>query len=77
MPRHARLDAPGALHHIMLRGINKEDLFLDDLDRTKDKGDIFNDDRREASASLCKPAKCAAYSTPYLRPSVSVRAVTT
>jgi putative transposase len=35
MPRHARLDAPGAPHHIMLRGINKGDLFLDDLDRKK------------------------------------------
>jgi len=27
MPRHARLDATGALHHIMLRGINKGHLF--------------------------------------------------
>ncbi len=33
MPRHARLDATGSLHHIMLRGINKGDLFIDDLDR--------------------------------------------
>lgn len=35
MPRHARLDATGALHHIMLRGSNKGDLFVDDLDRKK------------------------------------------
>jgi REP element-mobilizing transposase RayT len=35
MPRHARLDATGALHHIMLRGINKGDLFVDDVDRKK------------------------------------------
>jgi len=33
MPRHARLDAKGALHHVMLRGVNKGDLFIDDLDR--------------------------------------------
>ncbi len=35
MLRHARLDATGALHHIMLRGINKGDLFVDDVDRKK------------------------------------------
>jgi len=27
MPRQARIDAPGALHHVMLRGINREKLF--------------------------------------------------
>ena len=35
MPRKARLDAPGALHHIMVRGINKAAIFNDDQDRTK------------------------------------------
>jgi putative transposase len=35
MPRHARLDAPGCLHHVMIRGINKGDLFADDADRKK------------------------------------------
>lgn len=35
MPRKARLDAPGALHHIMVRGINRSDIFLDDQDRSK------------------------------------------
>jgi putative transposase len=35
MPRHARLDATGALHHIILRGINRGDLFVDNLDRKK------------------------------------------
>ncbi|HAR39696.1 MAG TPA: hypothetical protein DCS09_14640 [Porphyromonadaceae bacterium] len=34
MPRQARLDVPGALHHIMVRGINKADIFDDDQDRT-------------------------------------------
>jgi len=35
MPRQARLDVPGALHHIMIRGINKADIFCDDEDRQK------------------------------------------
>ena len=33
MPRQARLDTPGALHHIMVRGINKVAIFKDDQDR--------------------------------------------
>jgi putative transposase len=35
MPRKARLDAPGALHHIMVRGINRSAIFHDDQDRSK------------------------------------------
>jgi len=35
MPRQARLDAPGALHHIMVRGINRADIFEDDKDRVR------------------------------------------
>jgi putative transposase len=35
MPRQARLDAPGALHHIMVRGINKTDIFTDNLDKAR------------------------------------------
>ncbi|MEW6089261.1 MAG: transposase [bacterium] len=35
MPRQARLDATGGLHHIMIRGINKSDIFIDDEDRVK------------------------------------------
>lgn len=34
MPRRARLDTPSALHHIMVRGINKSDIFGDDQDKT-------------------------------------------
>jgi len=33
MPRQPRLDMSGALHHIMVRGINKTDIFKDDQDR--------------------------------------------
>jgi putative transposase len=35
MPRQARLDIPGALHHIMVRGINKADIFDDEQDKTQ------------------------------------------
>ncbi len=33
MPRKARIDAPGALHHIIVRGIERRKIFLDDADR--------------------------------------------
>ncbi|MGD8774034.1 MAG: transposase [Syntrophobacterales bacterium] len=33
MPRQARIDAPGALHHIIIRGIEKRAIFQDDQDR--------------------------------------------
>jgi len=33
MPRQARLDVPGSLHHIMVRGINKTSIFKDDQDK--------------------------------------------
>ena len=32
MPRKARIDAPGALHHIVLRGITRTAIFRDDTD---------------------------------------------
>ena len=33
MPRGPRLDAPGALHHVMVRGIEGRSIFSDDTDR--------------------------------------------
>jgi putative transposase len=33
MPRQARIDAPGALHHIVIRGIEGRAIFEDDKDR--------------------------------------------
>lgn len=33
MPRRARIDAPGALHHIIVRGIERRKIFFDDGDR--------------------------------------------
>ncbi|NTU58637.1 MAG: hypothetical protein HGB00_06930 [Chlorobiaceae bacterium] len=35
MPRGARLDAPGTLHHVIFRGIESGAIFLDDLDRAE------------------------------------------
>lgn len=34
MPRQARLDAPGTLHHVMIRGIEGSRIFEDDQDRS-------------------------------------------
>jgi len=33
MPRTARIDAPGALHHIICRGIERRQIFQDNADR--------------------------------------------
>ena len=33
MPRQARLDAPGTLHHMMIRGIEGKSIFRDNRDR--------------------------------------------
>jgi putative transposase len=33
MPRKARIDAAGALHHIIVRGIERRKIFWDDADR--------------------------------------------
>lgn len=33
MPRQSRIDAPGAVHHVIVRGIERRKIFKDDLDR--------------------------------------------
>ena len=33
MPRLARLDAPGVLHHVMGRGIERRKIFVNNKDR--------------------------------------------
>ena len=33
MPRKARIDATGALHHIIIRGIERKAIFKDNADR--------------------------------------------
>ena len=35
MPRKARIDTPGALHHLIIRGIERKRIFQDDLDRNR------------------------------------------
>ena len=35
MARQARIDAPGALHHIIIRGIERKAIFRDDGDRER------------------------------------------
>ena len=33
MPRSARLDAPGILHHVIIRGIERQDIFRNKADK--------------------------------------------
>jgi len=33
MPRQARIDIPGLLQHVIVRGIESGKIFLDDIDR--------------------------------------------
>jgi len=35
MPRKSRIDAPGELHHVIVRGIERKKIFKDDTDRDK------------------------------------------
>ena len=35
MPRKARIDVTGALHHLVVRGIERQAIFRDDLDRDR------------------------------------------
>ena len=41
MPRHARLDAAGSLHHVIIRGIARREIFRGDDDRTDFVGRLF------------------------------------
>jgi REP element-mobilizing transposase RayT len=46
MPRSARIDAPGAVHHIIARGIERRKIFYDDQDRdafVKRLGDLVSE----------------------------------
>ena len=42
MPRQARLDSPGTLHHVMIRGIEKRRIVDDDTDRGDFVGRLGN-----------------------------------
>src|SRR3989338_5518162 len=52
MPRQPRLDAPGTLHHVMGRGIERRKLFQDDTDR---------DDFVSRLAALCRDGQWSVY----------------
>lgn len=52
MPRQARLDAPGTLHHVMGRGIEGSDIFRNKKDRV---------DFLDRFASLCKKENLIVY----------------
>jgi hypothetical protein len=46
MPRKSRIDAPGALHHIMVRGIERRKIVKDNKDKdnfVERFGDIIKD----------------------------------
>ena len=54
MPRQARLDAPGTLHHVIIRGIEKRRIVDDDEDRKRfisRLGDLAADTTLEPSKS--------------------------
>ena len=59
MPRQARLDAPNALHHIIIRGIDRRVIFTDDSDRENflDRlSDLLMDNHQTfTSAASCSP----------------------
>jgi len=42
MPRRSRIDAPGALHHIIARGIDRKSIFKDDADKDNFLGRLKN-----------------------------------
>jgi len=57
MPRTARLDAPGVLHHVMIRGIERRKIFRNDKD---------HEDFIERLANLCPSMKTHCYAWAFL-----------
>jgi REP element-mobilizing transposase RayT len=58
MPRKARIDAPGALHHIIVRGIEKRNIFKDNSDRKsfiKRLGNVLKDTKTPCYAWALMP----------------------
>jgi REP element-mobilizing transposase RayT len=53
MPRQARIDAPGALHHVIARGIERRKIFKDNIDRNaflERLGNILSDTKTSCFA---------------------------
>ena len=57
MPRTARLDAPGVLHHVMIRGIERRKIFRNNNDR---------EDFIERLAVLCPATQTSCYAWAFL-----------
>ncbi len=57
MPRLARLDAPGVIHHVIIRGIERRSIFRDNEDR---------DDMIDRLADLLPATKTACYAWAFL-----------
>jgi putative transposase len=57
MPRLARLDTPGAVHHIIIRGIERRSIFRDNCDR---------DDFIDRLATLLPETKTACYAWTFM-----------
>ncbi len=57
MPRTARLDAPGVLHHVMIRGIERRKIFRNDKDR---------EDFIERLEVLCPETQTSCYAWAFL-----------
>jgi REP element-mobilizing transposase RayT len=58
MPRKARIDAPGALHHIIARGIERREIFCDDEDRDdflRRLGEIVSESKTQCYAWALLP----------------------
>ena len=58
MPRKARIDAPGALHHLIVRGIERKEIFQDDADRdffVERLGQVLLDTRTDCFAWALMP----------------------
>ena len=57
MPRTARLDAPGVLHHVMIRGIERRRIFRNNKDR---------EDFIERLANLCPEMGMTCYACAFM-----------
>ena len=57
MPRLARLDAPGVIHHVMIRGIERRKIFRNNKDR---------DDMMDRLADLLPATNTSCYAWAFL-----------
>ena len=63
MPRQARLDAPGTLHHVIIRGLERRAIVKDDVDRKSFLGRLglsLADTARQLGVSTSGIAKAVA-----------------